>query len=52
MSQKPDLHSPDLDYLLSYYLVQLEAPSTGGSFALHVSGSGECLFSDYPCDHD
>lgn len=52
MSQKPDLHSPDLDYLQSYYLLQLEAPSTGGFFALHVSGLGACLFSDHPYDHD
>lgn len=51
MSQQPDLDHPDLDFLQSYYLVQLEAPSTGSPFALHVSGLGACLFADHTCDH-
>lgn len=51
MSQQPDLDCPDLDFLQSYYLVQLEAPSSGGPLALHISGLGACFFADHAYDH-
>lgn len=51
MSQQPDLDRSDLDFLQSYYLVQLEAPGTGGPFALHISRLGAHLFADHPYDH-
>lgn len=51
MSQQSDLDRSDLDFLQSYYLVQLEATGTGGPFALHISRLGAHLFADHPYDH-